>query len=183
MRFLKLLLPSLVIASLPTPLLAGTTLSGVEGMTSTVLQEGQSSFSGLGLRANFKSDQLVKGFDFTAGIEYWRNNSTVQVQPFKIRSERRDATMAFHGRYFFRHETITPYVGAGFGIHFLTSEVSAPSLGVPHAEESVIKGGLSALTGLSFALSGKFKNFMELEYHHVTDFRQLKLNWGITYSP
>ena len=183
MRSFRLFLPILVVALLPIAAFAGTTLSGGEGMTSTVMQEGQSSFSGLGLRANFRSDRLIKGFDFTSGLEYWRNNSTVQVQPFKIRSERRDATMAFHGRYFFHHEGITPYVGAGFGIHFLTSEVSAPALGVNHAEESVIKGGLSALTGLSFALSGRLKNFVELEYHHVTDFRQLKLNWGITYSP
>ena len=73
-------------------------------------------------------------------------------------------------------------VGAGIGLHFLSNRVSAPSLGLNNATDSVTKGGLALLGGVSFALSGRFENFLDLKYHHVTDYRQLKINWGITYN-
>src|SRR5207249_10332871 len=46
-------------ASTPVVTPAGT-LTAIEAMTSTVLQEGQSSFSGLAIRARFQPPQLMK---------------------------------------------------------------------------------------------------------------------------
>jgi opacity protein-like surface antigen len=176
---------SLAVAAvaLATPLstaAAGTTLVGIDGMSATVMQEGQSSFSGLGLRARVQSDRFIPGVDFLPALEYWRNNST--IEPFGIRSSRRDATMAIDARYSFKQPSFTPYLGGGFGIHFLTNEVDAPTLGLNHAQDSVIKGGLSLLGGVGFPLGGRLQNFVELKYHHVTHFRQLKLNWGLAFT-
>jgi hypothetical protein len=158
----------------------GTRLVAIEGMSATVMQEGQSSFSGLALRARFHSGRFIEGVEFMPAVEWWRNNST--VESFGIRSTRRDATMALDARYNFKHEGFAPYAGAGFAIHFLTNEVDAPSFGLNDAQSSVIKGGVAALGGITFPLSGRLTNFFELKYHHVTDFRQLKLNWGLAYA-
>lgn len=171
---------SLALAA-PLTATAGTALVGVDGMSATVMQEGQSSFSGLGLRARFQSDRLIEGLEFMPTMEWWRNNST--VRPFGITSSRRDAAMALDARYSFKREGFTPYAGGGFAIHFLTSEVDAPALGLRHAQDSVIKGGLAVLGGVSIPFGERFANYLELKYHHVTDFRQLKLNWGISYRP
>jgi len=168
--------------SLAPAAFAATTLSGIEAMTATVFQEEQSSFSGIGLRVSFQSDELIPGIAFLPGLEYWRNSTKVQVTAGTIRAERRDATLSFDGRYSFHYGNFAPYAGAGFGIHFLTTEVAASWLNPPRDEVSVIKGGIGAQVGLLFPLGGKLRNFVELKYHHVTDFRQLKLNMGIAYG-
>jgi hypothetical protein len=112
-------------------------------------------------------------------IEYWRNSST--VPPYNIRASRRDGTMAMDVRYMFHPAGWQPYIGAGFGVHFLSSQVNAPSLGLNDASDSVIKGGLSALAGVSFGMSKRLDNFIELKYHHIPDYRQLKINWGLAF--
>ena len=175
-RFLPVFALALI-ASLPASARAVVTLNGVEGMTATVFQEHQTSFSGLGLRTSFESDDLISGFSFLPGIEYWRNSTS--VKQFAIDAERRDATLAFDARYTFTYKGIAPFLGAGFGVHFLTTEVRTPTLG--HAETSLIKGGLSGSAGALVPLTGKLRNFVELKYHHVTDYRQFKLNLGIAW--
>lgn len=169
---------SLVLVALPLVARAGV-LTGVDGMTATVLQEGQSSFSGIALRARFHPDRLIKEVELMPAVEYWRNSSS--VSPYGIETMRKDATLAFDARYRFNPAGWQPYVGAGYALHFLTTRVNAPSLGLNNASDSVIKGGLSALAGLSFGLSQRIDNFIEVKYHHVPDYRQLKINWGLTY--
>src|SRR5207253_1350537 len=153
-------------------------LTSVEAMSSTIMQRHQSSFSGLGLRGRVKVPQLIQGFTVMPTLEYWRNQSTIQT--FGIQSTRKDASMAGVLRYDFRRQGWQPYVGVGFGIHFLSSEVNAPSLGLDHASDSVIKGGLEGLGGVSFGLAGKLGNLIELEYHQLSDQSQLKFNWGLS---
>jgi len=75
----------------------------------------------------------------------------------------------------------TAFLGAGFGLHFLSTEVDAPSLGLHHANDSMIKGGLSALAGITLPLSKRLDNFMELKYHHLPGYSQLKINMGIAW--
>jgi len=166
-------------ASTPVVTPAGT-LTAVEALTSTVLQEGQSSFSGLALRVRFQPPQLMKQFEIMPTIEWWRNSNT--IQPYGIETTRKDATLGVDGRWNFGGTTFKPYAGAGFALHFLSNRVSAPILGLNEATDSVTKGGLALLGGVAFALSGKFDNFIDVKYHHVTDYRQLKINWGISYN-
>jgi hypothetical protein len=153
--------------------------SGVDVMNSTVMQQDQSSFSGISARVRLRSARIVEGFDLLPYVEYWRNST--RVEPFGITSTRKDATLGADARYSFQREGWRPYVGAGFGVHFLSTEVDAPSLGLDHANDSVIKGGLSALTGITFPLSKHLDNFMELKYHHLPGYSQLKLNMGIAW--
>ena len=180
MRSRRPFLAMLFIVLLPAPSFAATTLSGLEAMTATVFQEGQTSFSGLGLRTTFKSDALVPGFTFLPGIEWWRNST--KVESYELSAERRDITLACDARYTFTFKNVEPYLGLGFGMHFLNTEVSAPTLGLASAENSLIKGGVSGTAGLLFPVGSKFQNLIELKYHHVTDYRQYKLNFGITYG-
>lgn len=157
---------------------AGSTLTGIDGMTSTVMQQHQSSFSGLGARVRLQSARIVPGFELLPSIEYWRNSTT--VDPFGIKTSRRDATMGADVRFTFRNNNLHPYVGGGYGIHFLSSEASVPGIG--DRKTSIIKGGLAALGGVSFGMTQKLDNFLELKYHHIPGYSQFKINWGLSWT-
>ncbi len=157
------------------------TIAGVDAMTSTIMQEHQSSFSGLALRVGLKSARIVEGFDLLPYVEYWRTSTT--VEPFNITTARKDATLGADVRYSFRRSGWRPYVGAGLGVHFLSSEVEAPSLGLDHGSNSVTRGGLSALGGAAFPLTSHLDNFFELKYHHLSGMSQLKISFGLGWRP
>jgi opacity protein-like surface antigen len=156
--------------------------SGVDVMTSTVMQQHQTSFSGLSARVGLRSTSIVEGFDLLPYVEYWRNSTRNEVLDHTITSTRKDATLGADARYTFQREGLRPYVGAGLGVHFLSTEVDAPTLGLDHATDSVIKGGLSALAGITFPLSKHLDNFMELKYHHLPGYSQVKINMGIAWK-
>jgi len=179
MRIFPAILALLVI-TIPATGLAATTLSRFEAMTSTVFQEQQTSFSGLGTRVIFQSDELVQGIAFVPGIEYWRN--TTRVKAYEINANRRDATLNLDARYMFQFRNVAPYLGGGYGLHFLSTAVEAPALGLARAETSLIKGGVSVLGGVMFPIGSKLQNFIELKYHYVTDYSQFKLNFGLGYG-
>src|SRR5688572_23397956 len=81
------------------PVTPAGAVTGVDAMTSTVMQEGQSSFSGLALRVRLQPAQLVKQIEIMPTIEYWRNSNT--VQPYDICTTRKDATLGVDARYHF----------------------------------------------------------------------------------
>jgi hypothetical protein len=155
--------------------------SGVDAMNSTVMQQHQSSFSGLGARVRLRSARIVEGFDLLPYVEYWRN--TTRIDPFGITSTRKDATLGADVRFTFKREGFRPYLGAGYGLHFLSTEVHAPTLGLLHASDSILKGGLSALGGVTFPLTKHLDDFTELKYHHLPGYSQLKINMGIAWRP
>jgi hypothetical protein len=178
-----LLLSALVLAlapSVPAPL-AAAPLTALDFMTSTVFFEDQSSFSGIGLRARIQPPTLIPALEVMPTFEYWRNSS--KLDPYDIRASRNDATLGVDMRYNFSNERWRPYIGAGWGLHFLSSEVDAPLLGIENADNSVIKGGLAALGGVTFAITDRLDNFFELKYHHLSQYSQTKINWGLTYRP
>lgn len=160
------------------PAASAMKLTAVDVMTSTVMQEKQSSFSGLALRARMTSPIFVQGIEFMPTIEWWRNANTLDA--FNIRTSRKDATLAVDIRYAFRETGTKPYMGAGFGVHFLSSSVDAPAYGLNDESHSLIKGGFGVLAGVGFPLTQKVENFLELKYHHVPSYRQLKFNWGLS---
>ena len=151
-------------------------VSGVDVMMSTVMQQNQSSFSGLGLRMRIQPPQLIPQVSLMPTIEYWRNRTT--LDPFGIKTTRKDATLGMDAKYDFKLEGWNPYIGAGYSVHFLSAEVDAPAYGLNDANHSLTKGGLSLLGGVSFGLAGKLTNVIEVKYHHIPDQSQLKLNWG-----
>ena len=155
-------------------------LTAFDIMTSTVMQERQSSFSGLAARVRIHPTRLMEGIEILPTIEYWRNSS--HVSPYDIDASRKDATMGADMRYNFKIGNWNPYAGAGYYVHFLSSKVDAPTFGLNDAQDSLVKGGLSALAGTTFELTPKIDNFIELKYHHVPDYRQLKINWGLGFK-
>ena len=178
-RISGFLFAGLILIAAPTVTRAGV-MTGFDAMTSTVFEEGQSSFSGIGLRAHLHPASLVPQVEFLPTFEYWRNSST--VQPYNIQAIRKDATLGVDARYVFTKPTWKPYLGAGFAIHFLSNKVNAPAFGLNDASTSVTKGGLAALAGASFPLTGRIETFVDLKYHHITDYRQLKLSWGLAFG-
>ncbi len=154
-------------------------LNGVDGFMSTVFQADQSSFSGLGVRLRFTPAQLDPAIELMPNIEYWRNST--EVTEFGISATRKDATLGFDARYAFPLSW-KPYVGLGYGLHFVSTRVDAPTLGLEDASESSVRGGIAFLAGASFGLTGKISNIMELKYHYVSHNEQLKLSWGIGYA-
>jgi opacity protein-like surface antigen len=150
---------------------------GIDGLMSTVMQEQQSSISGFAVRARLHSPALIPNIVFMPTIEWWRSSS--HVEPYGIETSRSDKTMAFDARYEFRRQGMMPYAGAGLSLHFLSSRVDAPSLGINDATKSLTKGSLDLLGGISMPLTPTVNNFLELKYFGLSDYRQLKLSWGI----
>jgi len=178
MRWFTWMLVVTLLGVTVVPAASATKLAAVDVMTSTVMQEKQSSFSGLGLRARITSPLFITGLEFMPTIEYWRNANSLETPP--IKTTRKDATLAADVRYLFRGTGMRPYAGLGYALHFLSSSVDAPSLGVNDESHALMKGGFSFMGGLSFPLTQRIENFVELKYHHVTSYRQLKLNWGLS---
>jgi hypothetical protein len=156
-------------------------LSGIDAMTATVFQKDQSSFSGLAIRARLRSARLLQNVEFLPTVEYWRNNS--KVDAFDLRTVRRDATLGTDARWMFEGEAWRFYAGAGFAVHFLSDEVDAPTLGLNGRKDSLTKGGLTLLGGVAFgAKTSPLGNFIEVKEHLVGDFRQLKINLGLSWN-
>jgi opacity protein-like surface antigen len=154
-------------------------MTAIDAMTSTVMQEKQSSFSGVGVRTHLTSPVFIQGIEFMPAFEYWRNANT--VDPFGIRTTRKDVTLAVDVGYSFKSEGTRPYLGLGYAVHFLSASVDYPSQSI-YDTHALTKGGFSALGGVSFPLTQKVGNFLELKYHHIPDYRQLKFNWGISFN-
>lgn len=157
-------------------------ITGVEAMTSTVFQKGQSSFSGVGLRLRVQSERTLPNVEFRPSIEYWRN--AISVDDFQLSAVRKDATLGGDALWLFPMEsrTFEPYLGGGFGIHFLSSEVSSPQIANSPATNSVQKGALSLLGGLRFGKAERFGNFIEAEYLMVPQGQQLKMHVGFHWN-
>ncbi len=166
------------VAAVAFPLTAFATPSpGVDIIMSTVMQENQSSISGLALRGRLHSPLLLDNVTIMPTLEWWRSSN--KVEPFGIESTRNDNTLGVDVRYEFTEKGFTPYLGGGLAVHFLSSRVDAPVLGINDATKSITKGGLALLGGVSIPLTSRIQNFLEVKYHHLSDYRQLKLNWGI----
>ena len=174
---IALLLAALVAAAPVTPAVAGTH-SGVDGLMSNVMQQHQSSISGFGIRGRIHTKLLLDNVTLMPTIEWWRSAS--RIDPYGIESVRTDNTLDFDAAYEFPLRGMVPYVGGGFGMHFMSSKVNAPMLGVNNAEKTITKGGLTFLLGAMIPLTGSVENFLELKYHHISDYRQVKLTWGLS---
>jgi hypothetical protein len=180
MRHIARAFLALTLAASFAPAAHAAEIVGIDAMTATVMQQHQSSFSGLGLRARVHPASLISNLELLPYVEYWKNTST--VQPFNIRSSRSDGTIGFDLRYVGVFRGFHPYAGVGLGMHFINTEVEAPTLGLAHAENSLIKGGPSLLGGATFALAGKLENFVEVKYHNVPGYSQLKINMGLAFN-
>ena len=170
-----------LLAALPTPAHAqAQALDGFEVMTATVFEQGQSSFSGVGIRARLKSGVLATEVDVLPWIEYWRN--ATRIDAFDLKATRRDATLGCDVRWNFRTGNYRPYLGGGLGLHFLSAEVNAPGSGFDNANESVTKGALALMAGLRLGEGERFSEIVEVRYHAIPRASQLKLHLGLSWN-
>lgn len=163
----------------PSPVV-NTGLTGIEAMTATVFQKGQSSFSGVALRVRLKDARLLPSIELLPTVEYWRNSTSIGA--FGIKAVRRDATLGTDARWLFPGDNWRLYAGAGLAVHFLDSEVDAPSLGLNDASHGLTKGGLGLLGGIAFGTKSRLGNFLEVKGHLVGDYEQLKINMGLSWN-
>lgn len=171
--------PGQVTSSTPaTPAHAG--VSGLDVMTSTVFQEGQSSFSGLALRLRLRSGALVPNVEIMPAVEYWQNVSRLTV--YELKTTRRNATLGCQVRWIVEREHWQPYLGGGIAVHFLSDKVSSPQIAEANEHNSTVRGGYSLVGGVTFPITPKLSNFVELQHHGVSRFRQLKFNTGLGWS-
>ena len=168
---------ALLISAAPARAAGG--LIGLDAMTATVFQEHQSSFSGLGIRGRFHDTRFLDNVEFLPTVEYWRNSSSVGA--FGLRATRRDATLGVDGRWMFPGEVWRLYAGGGMGVHFISNEVTAPAYGL-NGNDSLTKGGLALLGGVAFGTKGRLGNFIEAKAHLIGNFRQLKINMGLSWN-
>ena len=155
-------------------------VSGLDVMTSTVFQDGQSAFSGIAVRLRLQSSLLVPNIEIVPAIEYWRDNT--RIKTFGIETSRKDATLGVGARWTFFRANWQPYLGAGLAAHFIDEKANAPTLGVFDAHDSKVVGGYSLTGGILFILTDRMSNFLELEHHGVADNRQLKFSAGLGWN-
>lgn len=167
-------------ATTPAPAHPTSGIVGIDAMTATVFQEGQSSFSGVALRVRVKSARLVPSIEFLPTIEYWQNSN--KIEAVGLKTTRRDGTIGGDARWTFAHPGWRPYAGVGLGIHFLEEKVNAPTLGLYDESHATVRGGIDFLGGVSFGGTEKLGSFIEAKFHDVTHYRQLKFNTGLTWS-
>ncbi|MCC6350302.1 MAG: hypothetical protein IT347_12015 [Candidatus Eisenbacteria bacterium] len=155
-------------------------VSGVDVMTSTVFQQGQSSFSGIALRLRLRSSALLPAIEIMPAVEMWQNTSSVTI--YDLKTTRNDATLGCQVRWTFRREHWEPYVGAGMAVHFLSDKVSSSQLQAANQHNSTVRGGYTLHGGVTFPMNQRLSNFVELEHHGVSHFRQLKFNTGLSWN-
>jgi hypothetical protein len=174
MRVLTRIFLGALLLTLPALALAGP-FAGVDGMLQTVKAEGQSGMSGMALRTRIQSDDLPVGISLMPSIEYWRNSD--HIEDFDVRATQSDLTLGVDGRYDFGGETFQPYLGAGFGAHFLNQHFEASRVGIDQKQDHT-RFGPDFFLGLQLSPAGWLQSFVEVKYAIVTDYNQFKLNWG-----
>ena len=155
-------------------------VSGLDLMTSTVFQEGQSSFSGIAMRLRLRSGVLLPSVEIMPAVEYWQNVS--RVTSYDIKTTRSNATLGCQVRWKMEREHWQPYFGGGMAVHFLSDKVSSPQLAEANQHNSTVRGGSSLHAGASFPMTERLTNYVELQHHGVSHFRQLKLNTGLGWN-
>jgi hypothetical protein len=170
---LGLIAPAFFVLSPPAH---AVTLHRVEFLTQTVRVEGQSAISGFALRLHAEPWAKKKGLSLVPAIEHWRDAD--EFPEFGIaKVSQRDWTIGADMRYRFESEkTWHPYAGAGMALHLLKS-VYEP-LDQPEIEDNSTRVGFNFLAGVDLPPAASFQSSIELNYHLLPGFQQLKINWG-----
>ena len=138
---------------------------GIGGRIGLVKPEGASSTVDLGFHVD--AGEFVHNVHLTPMAEYWKVG--VAGLDFKDFAIGTDVTVDFP----LQDSRMTPYVGGGLGVHWLSSD--APDL--PHDT----KLGINAVGGIRTDAMPNLALFGELRYNFVSDVNQLKILGGLTY--
>lgn len=151
----------------------GFGLKGIGARIGFVDPEGGSGTVALGVHVD--AGTIVRNVHVTPYFEYW--NVGVNVQGYSV--DRSDLTTALdvNADFPMSGSRITPYLGGGFGAHFLNE--SAASVGGP--SESDTQFGFNMQGGVRNQVMPNISLFGEVRYAFISDASQLKIMGGFTY--
>ena len=126
--------------------------------------------------AHVDAGTLVRNVHLVPYFEYW--SAGAEVGGFE--ADVSDLTIAADINVDFplQDARITPYLGGGLGVHFLSAESNVP--GEEGGDDT--KFGLNAQGGMRNQIMPNLNLFGELRYSFVSDAGQLKLVGGFTYQ-
>jgi len=109
-------------------------------------------------------------------FEYW--SAGASVNGFDVNQS--DLTIASDVNFDFpvQGQRITPYVGGGLGVHFLSAEANFPG----GTSEDKTHFGLNIQGGVKNQIMPNISIFGEAKYTFVTDANQIKFMGGFTYN-
>ena len=177
---------ALVLASLLAICGIAATSSGAGAADATTEQSGL-GFQGMGIRigvvdpedasstvvfgAHVDAGQIVPHLHLVPNLEYW----SVGVAGYDTSDLGfgLDANLDFP----LQGSTVTPYAGAGLGLHFFSFDVPVGFA----ADDSKTKLGINIQGGIREQFMPNLSGFGEIRYSFIEDFNQLKLLGGFTY--
>lgn len=126
--------------------------------------------------AHVDAGTFVRNVHFVPYFEYW--SAGAEVGGFE--ADVSDLTIAADVNVDFplQDARITPYLGGGLGVHFLSAESNVP--GEEGGDDT--KFGLNLQGGMRNQIMPNLNLFGELRYSFVSDAGQLKLVGGFTYQ-
>ncbi len=152
---------------------------GIGGSIAYVDPEGVDGTVGLGIFADL--GRIGPRFGLEPHFEYWSHSE----EAYGARASISDVAMGARGKYFFDipNSKVSPFVGLGLGLHFLSAEASmeVPGYATMTVEGSDTKLGLDLGGGMDAELSPKVDLHAGLWYGIVSDFDQFAMRLGLTY--
>ena len=151
----------------------GLGFRGIGGRIGLVDPEGTSSTVDLGVHIDF--GDVARNIHVLGLAEYWSVGQDIgpynaDLKDFAIGA---DVNVDFP----LQDSRITPYVGGGLGLHWLSADTNVPGVD----DDSDTKLGLSLQGGVKTDAMPNLALFGELRYNFVSDANQLKLCGGFTY--
>ena len=153
---------------------AGLGFRGIGGTIGLVDPEDASSALGIGLHVD--AGQIVHNVHLVPSLQYWSVGTDVGIYS----ADSKDLSFAADAKVDFPLQggRMTPYLGGGLGLHFLSFDSSVP--GAPSTDDT--KLGLNVLGGVRNDVMPNLAIFGELRYAFVSDANQLNVLGGFTYK-
>jgi opacity protein-like surface antigen len=154
-------------------------LKGIGGRIGLVNAENLDSSFGFDAVADLGTVSPVIGVE--ARLGYWAYSES----QFGVEAKLSDISVSGRGKYMFptANPKLTPFAGAGLGLHFLHMEATVPAIGPIPAqtiEASETRLGLDIGGGLAMHASPQVDIVGEVWYGIVSDFNQLSFKIGAT---
>ena len=182
------LLPVLILAAV----LAGTCAMAASdiGFKGADLRVGYVSPEGdiestIGFGGGIDLGTITENIGLGVVVFYWGKSYDVGIYSWTFS----DFAIKVNGKYYFPMEKMKPYVGAGLGIHMVSSKWEQPpytiggyTYGGGSVSASDTKFGFHILGGVEYPINEKIGVLGKLEYGLVSDVNQLIIGAGVTYK-
>lgn len=151
----------------------GLGIKGIGASVGFVDPEGGSSTLSLGLHVD--AGTLVPNLHLVPYFQYWSVGATVGA----YETSQSDVAFAFDLNYDFplQGSRVTPYLGSGLGLHFLSADATAPG----GTSSSDTKLGIDLQGGIRSPMMPNFSLYAQARYAFISDAGQFGIEGGFTY--